>query len=493
MKWLTFLSIVYPLMSGAMLLVWAPEDRKIRNDYIMRVVLITSGVVIATVLTTWFQGSDATGLHVLRMSQKLELAFRLDGPSMLFGLIIGVLWPVTTLYAFSYMEHEGHENKFFAFFIMTYGTVAGIAFSANMLTMYLCYELMTLATLPLVMHEMDGKARSAGQKYILYSMTGAALIFVTLIFLLEYGVSLDFVYGGILDKIRLIGHEKELLFIFVLGFFGFGVKAAVFPFHGWLPAASVAPTPVTALLHAVAVVKSGAFAVMRLIYFLFGSSFLFGTWAQYFVMMAAAVTIVYGSVSALRMPHLKRRLAFSTISNLSYILLSFAVMTPQGLIGGFLHMLFHAVCKITLFFCAGSILHHGHLEYSAEMEGLHKKMPVTCAVFLVAALALMGVPPFGGFLSKWTIATAASSLGVWAGYAGMAALIVSAVLTALYMLTPVIRFYFPLNDAPALSEHVHEADWQMTVPLVGLTVLLFALSLCTGPITQLLTGIGGVA
>jgi len=193
------------------------------------------------------------------------------------------------------------------------------------------------------------------------------------------------------------------------------------------------------------------------------------------------------------MPHLKRRLAFSTISNLSYILLSFAVMTPQGLIGGFLHMLFHAVCKITLFFCAGSILHHGHLEYSAEMEGLHKKMPVTCAVFLVAALALMGVPPFGGFLSKWTIATAASSLGVWAGYVGMAALIVSAVLTALYMLTPVIRFYFPLNDAPALSDHVHEADWQMTVPLVGLTVLLIALSLCTGPITQLLTGIGGVA
>lgn len=491
MKWFTFLSIIYPLIAGAVLLIWAPKDRKSRNDYVMRVVLITSAVVIATVLTSWFQGANATALHVLRMSSKLSLDFRLDGASMLFGLLIGVLWPVTTLYAFSYMEHEGNENKFFAYFIMTYGTVAGIAFSANMLTMYLCYELMTLATLPLVMHEMDGKARSAGQKYILYSMTGAALIFVTLMFLLEYGVSLDFVFGGILDYSRMAGHEKDLMIVFVLGFFGFGVKAAIFPFHGWLPAASVAPTPVTALLHAVAVVKSGAFAVMRLIYFLFGTSFLFGTWAQYLVMMAAAFTIVYGSVSALRMPHLKRRLAFSTISNLSYILLSFAIMTPLGLLGGFLHMLFHAVCKITLFFCAGSILHHGHLEYSADMEGLHKKMPVTCAVFLIAGLALMGVPPFGGFISKWTIATAATSLGIWAGYAAAAALIVSAVLTALYMLTPVIRFYFPLNNAPALDEHIHEADWQMIVPLIGLIVLLIALSLGSGTVVEFLSKIGG--
>ena len=295
MKWLTFLSIVYPMIAGAGLLIWSPEDRKIRYDYVMRVVLITSAVVLATVLSSWFDGSDATALHVLRMSEKLVLAFRLDGASMFFGLIIGILWPVTTLYAFSYMEHEDHQNKFFSFFIMTYGTVAGIAFSANMLTMYLCYELMTLATLPLVMHEMDGKARSAGQKYILYSMTGAAMIFVALIFLLEYGVSLDFVFGGILDHSRIHGHEQDLLIVFVLGFFGFGVKAAIFPFHGWLPSASVAPTPVTALLHAVAVVKSGAFAVMRLIYFLFGTSFLFGTWAQYLVLVASAITIVFGS------------------------------------------------------------------------------------------------------------------------------------------------------------------------------------------------------
>jgi len=491
MKWLTLVSIVYPLIAGAALLIWAPEDRKSRNDYVMRAVLLTSGMVIASVLSTWFDGADATAFHILRMSKKLVLAFRLDGASMLFGMLIAVLWPLTTLYAFSYMEHEGHENKFFAFFIMTYGTVAGIAFSANMLTMYLCYELMTLATLPLVMHEMDGKARSAGQKYILYSMTGAAMIFVALIFLLEFGVSLDFVYGGILDPSLIPGREPALLVVFVLGFFGFGVKAAIFPFHRWLPAASVAPTPVTALLHAVAVVKSGAFAVMRLIYFLFGTSFLFGTWAQYLVMLAAAVTIVFGSVSALRMPHLKRRLAYSTISNLSYILLSFAIMTPAGLLGGFLHMLFHAVSKITLFFCAGSILHHGHLEYSADMEGLHKKMPITCAVFLIAGLALMGVPPFGGFLSKWTIATAATGLGVWPGYVGAAALIVSAVLTALYMLTPVIRFYFPLNQAPALSENVHEADWQMTVPLVGLTLLLTVLSLGSGTVVEFLSKIGG--
>ena len=485
----TLFALLFPILSGVALLITRPQDRLKRNRYVMLMVCLSSVFVLGTALLSALKGPDAVYLHVADLSEKLVIAFRPDGVSLVFGCIIGVLWPVTTVYAFSYMEHEGRENMFFGFFLITFGVVAGIAYSANFFTLYLCYEFMTLVTLPLVMHEMDGKARSAGKKYVLYSMTGAALVFICLMYFLRYADTLAFTYGGILNMEKVKGHEKELMTVFVLAFFGFGVKAAIFPFHRWLPAASVAPTPVTALLHAVAVVKSGAFAVMRLVYFGFGCEFLRGTWAQYVVLAASAFTVMFGSVMSLRMPHLKRRLAYSTVSNLSYILVAFASMSEVGLVGGLLHMVFHAVIKISLFFCAGAMLHHNELEYVYDMEGLAKKMPVTCGVFLTASLALMGVPPFGGFLSKWTIGTAAAGNAGWAGYLGAASLIVSAILTTLYMLSAAVRFYFPLKSAPLLPERVHEADRLMTGPLVFLTALMLVLSLCSAPLSAWIGGL----
>ena len=311
------------------------------------------------------------------------------------------------------------------------------------------------------------------------------------IFLYSYGFSLDFTWQGLLDPAKVAGHENILQAAFILGFFGFGVKAAIFPFHGWLPAASVAPTPVTALLHAVAVVKSGAFGVMRLIYFGFGTAFLFGTPAQYIALTAAAVTIVYGSSMALRMPHLKRRLAYSTVANLSYILLAFATMTGEGLAGGLLHMIYHAVIKITLFFCAGAILHYAHREYIDGMEDLHRKMPVTCFTFIIAALGLMGIPPLGGFISKLTIGTASAGLHTAPGIIGAVALILSAVLTALYMMSVIIRFCFPLKNAGVTHlQDVREADRFMTVPLLILAVLSIVLALFSAPLLSAFRSIG---
>ena len=309
--------------------------------------------------------------------------------------------------------------------------------------------------------------------------TGAALIFIFLMVLCRCTGSLDFVYGGILDPALIQGHEGQLRAVFLLAFFGFGVKAAIFPFYRWLPAASVAPTPVTALLHAVAVVKSGAFAVMRLVYYGFGCGFLRGTWAQETAMLAAAFTIVYGSALALRTPHLKRRLAYSTVANLSYILLAFASMSRMGLTAGLLHMIFHAVTKITLFFCAGAMLHHNRLEYVYDLEGLAKRMPCTCAVFAIFSVALVGIPPFGAFLSKWLTAAAAAANGGWAGHLGTASLIVSAVLAMLYTQSVVVRLFFPLRTAKPQPAEMHEADRLMTGTLMFLTVLLVALSLCS--------------
>ncbi len=489
MRILTILSVLFPVAAGTLLLILRPESRALRNRCaLIAVGLNTAFVLGAAVLSNVF-GAETMRVHVATLSPMLEIAFRPDGAGTVFGAIIGVLWPVTTVYAFSYMEHEGRENLFFGFFLLTYGAVAGIAYAANFFTLYLCYEFMTLVTLPLVMHGMDDKARSAGKKYVLYSMTGAALVFICLMYFCRYADTLEFTWGGILNTAKTAGHERELLTVFVLAFFGFGVKAAIFPFHRWLPAAAVAPTPVTALLHAVAVVKSGAFAVMRLIYFGFGPDFARGTWAQTVVMAAAGFTVMFGTGMALRQDHLKRRLAYHTVSNLSYILLGFTAMSPLGFVGGMLHLIYHSVIKITLFFCAGAILHNNGLEYVHTMEGIKKKMPVTAASFTLAALALMGVPPFGAFLSKWTLGVASAASGGWTGVLGAAALAVSAILTTLCMMSAVVHFYFPTHEAPPLPEDFHEADALMRGSLLFLSALIVAASLLSAPIS---TWIGGM-
>ncbi len=484
----TLFSLLIPILGGAALLIARPQDRLRRNRYVLAVVCLGSLFTLGTALLSNLRGADALTLRVAALSPMLSIAFRPDGAGTVFGCIIGVLWPVTTVYAFSYMEHEGRENLFFGFFLITFGVVAGIAYSANFFTLYLCYEFMTLVTLPLVMHEMNGRARAAGKKYVLYSMTGAALVFIALMYFCRYADSLSFAWGGILNPDKCAGHERELLTVFVLAFFGFGVKAAIFPFHRWLPAASVAPTPVTALLHAVAVVKSGAFAVMRLIYFGFGCGFVRGTWAQTVVMCAAGFTVMFGTGMALRQDHLKRRLAYHTVSNLSYIILGFTAMSPMGFVGGMLHLIYHSVIKITLFFCAGAILHNNGLEYVHTMEGLRRKMPVTAASFTLAALALMGVPPFGAFLSKWTLGVASAASGGFQGVFGAAALAVSAVLTTLCMMSAVVHFYFPTHDAPPLPDGFHEADGLMRGSLLFLAGLIVALSLLSAPISAWIGG-----
>lgn len=489
MKLCTLLSAVWPVLAGLVLLVWKPENKKSRNAYALSNVVLTSVFVLATCAAAAKNGGASVAPKAIVLNDLLSIALCPDGPSIIFGAIIGVLWPVTTIYAFSYMEHEHNLNMFFGFFLISYGVVSGIAFSGNMFTMYLFYELMTLATLPLVMHEMNGKARSAGKKYVIYSMSGAALIFIAMVILAKYGTTLDFVLGGVLDPAKTGGAENVLRLVYVLGFFGFGVKAAIFPLHDWLPSASVAPTPVTALLHAVAVVKAGAFGVMRLTYYSFGTELMRGTWAQTVVVCAAAVTIVYGSSMALRAGHLKRRLAYSTVANLSYILLGFAAMCPAGLTGGLLHMIFHAVIKIALFFCAGAILHTNSLEYIDDFERLGSRMPVTCGVFVFMGIALSGIPPLGGFISKWTIGTAVLEGLTPAGFVGAAALIISAILTMLYIMTTAIKFFFPTADAPELPAGVREADRRMTVPMLVLCVLCLVLSLCSSTLVQLLSGI----
>lgn len=482
--------ILIPFIGGILLQIIPFATRRQKEIFIM------SYVVLNTVLVYILLANGPTDNIMLInfAGEKLNINLEMDGMSMIFSGLVATLWPLATLYSFEYMEHEHngrvHENIFYLFYTTTYGVTLGIAMAGNVLTMYCFYELLTLVTVPLVMHTLTREAVLASRKYFYYSLGGAAFAFIGLIFLITYGDSIKFVYGGVLN-LEAVGDKKDLLlFIYFLTFMGFGVKAAVCPFNSWLPQAGVAPTPVTALLHAVAVVKSGAFAIMRITYYSFGADFLRGTWVQYLVMGIVIFTIVYGCSMAVKETHIKRRLAYSTISNLSYILFGVVIMTPLGLAGALCHMVFHGVMKICAFFCAGAVITKAHKTFVYEIDGLGRRMPKVFAVFTVSSLALMGVPGFCGFISKWNLAKAAvESQNVFA-YAGIGALLISALLTAVYMLSMVIRAYFPGRDFDYHSiDYVEDPGWRMLLPLTLFAAVMLLFGICSGSVVEFFSSV----
>ena len=479
--------ILIPVIAGILVLL-IPFKKRSHMEIFLEGMVILNSILVWTLLVhrpeNIFTLANFTG--------NLSISFDVDGMGMVFGGLVSALWPLATLYAFEYMTKEEHEKVFFMFYTMTYSVTLGISFSANLLTMYFCYELLTLVTVPLVMHTLTREAILASRKYLYYSLGGAAFAFIGLIFIIIYGNTTDFVLGGVLDPEKIGARTNVLLLIYVIAFMGFGVKAAISPFNSWLPDAGVAPTPVTALLHAVAVVKSGAFAIIRLTFYSFGTDFLRGTWAQDVVMAIVMFTIVYGCSRAIKETHIKRRLAYSTISNLSYILFGVTVMTPTGMIGALTHLIFHAVIKIAAFFCAGAIMHQTGRQYVHELDGMGCKMPCVFGVFTVSALALMGVPGLAGFISKWNLASAAVESGNGLAYGGIVCLLVSALLTAIYMFTIVIRAFFPGRNFEISSlEGIKDPNWKMLVPLFIFTAFIIFFGLYSGPVTRFLTDVAG--
>lgn len=484
-QYLMLLPIFVPVLFGAILPLFHFESRKVRQWYVGTVAIVNTILMFLLMFVIRPEGE----FMLLNMAGKLSITFHMDGLGSVFGSLIAVLWPIATFYAFEYMKHEGKENTFFSFFTMTYGITVGIAFAGNLMTLYLFYELLTFVTLPLVMHGMSKKSVLAGRRYVTYSVGGAAFAFIGIAFILTFGEGFDFVYGGVLTGEYTALQEQLLRLAYVLTAFGFGVKAAVFPFHLWLPTASVAPTPVTALLHAVAVVKAGAFAILRITYFSFGTELLAGSFAQYIIMGAALVTILFGSAMALKEQHLKRRLAYSTVSNLSYIVFGASLMSPAGLTGALTHMVVHGVVKITLFFCAGTVLYKTGQEYIHDMRGTGKRMPVTFSCFVLASAALVGVPPLPGFLSKWNLASAALDGKQILSYIGVAVLLISAVLTAIYLFLVVFKSCFPSKSGKQPETARCEANGYMTVPLVLLCIMIVLLGVFARPLTEVFSTI----
>ncbi len=369
----------------------------------------------------------------------LDLELRVDAFSMLFATLSAGLWLVTTVYAVGYLEGSPHRARFFGFFSLCVAATQGVSMAGNLITFFIFYELLTLSTWPLVVHRGTRESLAAGVVYLRYTLTGSAVLLGGIIWLYSLTGTQDFTEGGVLAGAGLAGRELELWLIFLLLMGGFGVKAALVPLHGWLPQAMVAPAPVSALLHAVAVVKAGAFGIIRVVYDVYGVTFAQGLGVTTVLAGAAAVTIIYGSLRALAQNDLKRRLAFSTVSQVSYIMLGVAVAGPMATIGGIVHLVHQGLMKITLFFCAGNLAETLGVHKITELDGVGRRMPWTMAAFTLAALGMMGAPPLAGFISKWYLGLGGLEAGQdWV----IPVLLASSLLNAAYFLPILHRAWF---------------------------------------------------
>jgi multicomponent Na+:H+ antiporter subunit D len=402
----------------------------------------------------------------------VPIKFRVDALGMLFALVSSSLWIVTSAYSIGYTRglKEHSQTRYFCFFALALSATIGVAFSANLLTLYLFYEMLSLATYPLVTHHQDGEARTSGRKYLTYIIgTSIGLLLPAMIISYSLAGTLEFSSDGFLAGTA----SRPLLWILLILFlFGFA-KAAVMPLHGWLPAAMVAPTPVSALLHAVAVVKVGVFSIVRVLTGVFGSELLLSSHLTDFLLFMASATILLGSVIALSQDNLKRLLAFSTIAQLSYIILGVALFSPKGMVGGILHIAMHAFGKITLFFCAGTIFVATGKKNISEMKGIGRKMPLTMTAFFIAALSIIGLPPAGGFLSKWYLV-----LGSIEAHRTVVlfVLLTSSFLNAAYFMPIVYKGFFSRPDEAQREETVEEGPLFCVVPLL-ITALISMLLL----------------
>ena len=477
--------VLLPILGGILIPMLPFRDRRKMLWYIEALVLINSILVLTVLL---FQPEEAFVLF--RFTGNLRVSFHLDGMGKVFAALAAALWPLAALYSFEYMKNDSNEKSFFMFYVITYGVTLGIAMADNILTMYFFFEMMSLVTLPLIMHTRTREEVLASRRYLYYMLGGAAFAFIGMIFILSYGTTSTFVPGGVLDLNKIGDKTNMMLLVYVLCFLGFGVKTAIWPFSGWLPRAGVAPTPVTALLHAVAVVNTGAFATMRITYYSFGTGLLRGTWAQSVVLLLVIFTILYGCSRALKETHIKRRLAWSTVSNLSYILFGVALMSPLGLAGALCHMLFHSFMKIGSFFCAGAVMHETGRSYVHELDGLGRKMPGVFVIFTICGMALMGVPGLAGFVSKWQLAQAAVASENPLAWVGVMALLASALLTAIYMLTISVRAFFPGKefDYDTVPD-VSDPGWMMLLPLVIFVAVIVLFGLHSQPFVEYLQSV----
>jgi len=416
------------------------DQPNLRDSMTLVLALITFAIVLVILSVN---GNDISGQFTLfEILPGLSIAFHVEPLGLMFAIIASGLWILTHLYGIGYMRGNAEDNhaRFFASFAIAIGSVMGIAFASNMFTLFLFYEILTISTYPLVAHKGTPEAIKGARTYLgILIGTSIGFQLVAIIWTWTLTGTLDFTRGGIME-----GKVGATMATILLALYAFGIgKAALMPFHRWLPAAMVAPTPVSALLHAVAVVKAGVFTMLKVGVYLFGIEFLSKTGASEWLMWLAAFSIIAASVVAITKDNLKARLAYSTISQLSYITLGMALATSLGVLGGGLQIAMHAVGKITLFMCAGSIYVATHKTNISQMTGLGRAMPITFAAFFVGALSIIGLPPLGGSWSKFLLMAGAADTGQWIM---IGVLMASSLLNVAYLLPLVAKGFFLKGD-----------------------------------------------
>jgi len=482
---LILLAIFVPIIMGVYLLA--------RPAYKSRVSMIATasvGFAITTVFSLVILLEGDLRLHVFTIGENMDIFFYVDDMSRVFGTIVTMVMPFVGIYAFEYMSHYKEEKRFFGYFLMVYGVLLALTYAGNVVTFYLFYELMSLSSVPLVFHFRSREAIMAGLKYLFYSLCGAYFVLFGIYFLNRYTTTLNFTAGGTLDMTKVAGNEGLLLVVAMSMIVGFGVKAGMIPLHAWLPNAHpIAPAPASAALSAL-IVKMGVFGVMRVVYYLFGAEFLRGTWVQNTWLVLTLVTVFFGSMMAYREKQFKKRLAYSTVSQVSYILFGMALLQPQALAGSILHIMFHAIIKSALFMSAGAIIYKTGVERVDEMRGIGKQMPKIMWSFTLCSLALIGIPPASGFISKWYLATGslASNIPV-ISWLGPVVLLVSALLTAGYLLPIAIDGFFPGPDFD--YQHLEKKDptKQMLVPIMALAALAVLLGVFPNTVIAYVTNL----
>ncbi|MDX1393078.1 MAG: proton-conducting transporter membrane subunit [Gemmatimonadota bacterium] len=478
--WLPVLTLLSSLVPG--LVIFALPERSFRT----RTTLNLAGASIKLVFVTLIArgllaGEDFTS--VLPLGAGLDLVLHADNLSVLFALLSAVLWFFSTIYAIGYLEGSPNRSRFFGFYSLCVSSTVGVAFAGNLLTFFFFYEALALATYPLVVHRGTAASLDAGRVYLGYTLFGSALLLAGVLWLRSLAGPVPFVPGGSLPATAL-AHRGDLVWIFLILVAGLGVKAALVPLHGWLPVAMIAPAPVSALLHAVAVVKAGAFGLIRLVNDVFGAGALVAIGVERVLPTVAAVTILWGSVRALGQTRLKRLLAYSTVSQLSYVALGTSLLGVTASVGGLVHLVHQGLMKITLFFCAGNLAETLGIQEIRDMKGVGRRMPLTMIAFTACALGMIGIPPLAGFVSKWYLALGGLETGrPWV----IAVLVASTLLNAAYFLPIIYSVWFGTPDRPWRGSSAHPTAgepaarpwWGETGPLLVWPTVAVAL-LATG-------------
>ncbi len=436
------LALVVPLVAAVLIPVFG------RAPNLREAVTLAAAAALAVVvwsLAPYILAGERPELHVFTVAPMLEISFSVEPLGMLFALVAGSLWIVNSIYSIGYMRghDEPRQTSFFVCFAVAISAAMGIAFAGNLFTLFIFYEILTLSTYPLVTHKGTDEAMQGGRVYLMLLIgTSMVLLLPAIIITGFFAGTLDFAPGGILA-----GRMSPAALAVLLALFMFGIgKAALMPFHRWLPSAMVAPTPVSALLHAVAVVKAGVFSVLKVVVYVFGVDTLAATGASQWLIVAACVTLLLASMIAMTKDNLKARLAYSTVSQLSYVVLGASLAVSAGIVGGSVQIAMHAVGKITLFFCAGAIYVAAHKTEISDMAGLGRKMPWTFGAFLIGSLSIIGLPPLGGTWAKWWLMTGAVDSD---HLAVVFVLLLSSLLNVLYLLPIVFAAFF--RDAPKLA------------------------------------------